>query len=182
MLIALYGQSRAGKDETARILQEQHGYEWRSFAANLREILLRIDPQIDWHNSKPFRYSEAIKHLGLDRTKEHYPESVELMIRLGQAVRDILGENSWVDAVLPWVSDPSIHFPENLVISDCRQPNEYERIKHYGGQIWKIIRPGTVARGMDNLLDTYQFDLVIHNSGSLDDLAVIVRTAIKKCE
>jgi hypothetical protein len=178
VIIGLYGESRAGKDSVAKILRTKHGYEWRSFATNLKQILWELDPWLLSPDGATVTYRNALEEHGPDGLKKNFPGAVDYMIRLGQSVRDILGENSWVDSVLPWVSNPSIHFPKNLVISDVRQPNEYDRIKDYDGQVWKIVRRGTVARGMDNLLEYREFDATLYNNGTHIDLINMVDECI----
>src|SRR3990170_1065838 len=96
MIVGLSGLSRSGKDSVAQILQKEEGYEWRSFASNLRAILLAINPyliEID------MRLQPAVADYGWDWVKEYAYESVEQMITLGQSVRDI-DPNFWVTPVL----------------------------------------------------------------------------------
>jgi hypothetical protein len=174
VIIGLYGESRAGKDSVAKILVNQHRYEWRSFAGNLRQILLQINPWLI-NNDSQVRYADAVRNYGLDYVKKNYPESVEYMISLGQSVRDIIGEDSWVDTILP--KQGELRY-KDLVISDVRQPNEYDRIKDYDGQVWKIVRRGTVARGMDNLLEYREFDATLYNNGTHIDLINMVDECI----
>lgn len=171
MIIGLHGESRVGKDSVAKILQKEEGYEWRSFASNLRAICLAINPYL---TEIDMRLQPAVADYGWDWVKEYSYDSVEMMINLGQSARDLLDPDIWVTPVMQ-----DLYPGSKVVISDVRQRNEAQAIKARGGQLWKIVRPGTVARGMDNLLDDYPFSLVIHNNGSLDDLAVIVRAAVK---
>ena len=169
MIIGLYGDSRSGKDTISRILVEQYQFEWRSFAAPLREILYQINPII---GPDGMTYQSSIRNYGLDWTKKHYPLSVEYMIRLGQAARDLLDENVWVSPVF---TDP---LPKNMVISDVRQPNEYEAITAAGGEIWKVVRPGTTRRGMDGLLDDCHFPVTVCNDSNYDDLTNLVKAEV----
>jgi hypothetical protein len=175
VIIGLTGISRSGKDSVAKILVEHHGYEWRSFAGNLRQILFQVNPWLHDDHGR-IRYADAVRDYGLDYVKKHYPESVEYMISLGQSVRDVLGEDSWVDTILP--KQGELRY-KDLVISDVRQPNEYDRIKSYDGQVWKVIRKGTVARGMDNLLDDCEFDATIYNNGTPEELEEMVKSCIE---
>lgn len=174
MIIGLHGESRAGKDTVAQILQDKHDFEWRSFAANLREILLRIDPFLCDDGGECLRYSTALRDYGLDGVKDLFPEAVEYMISLGQSVRDIIGEDSWVAPVLR-----DLDANRDFVISDVRQLNEAQGILHMGGEIWKITRPGTVARAMDHYLDDWDFHAEIDNSGNLEDLEAVVSGTLR---
>lgn len=163
MIIGLYGDSRAGKDTTARIMQEEFSFEWRSFAAPLRQILYNINPYLSDWAGEAVRYQDAIRDFGLDGTKKYFPESVDMMIALGQSVRDLIHEDAWIWSVF---TDP---LPKNMVISDVRQPNEYEAIINAGGEVWRIIRPGTTRREMDGLLDDRHFAITLYNNTNQDD-------------
>lgn len=170
MLIGLHGNSRVGKDSIACILQDKYDYEWRQFAKNLRLVLEAINPRLtqspDGYADRSYRH--AIEELGLDETKKRWPQSVDMMIGLGQAVRDLVHEDAWT-----W--GPLMDVPENLVISDVRQPNEAEKILALGGQLWRVERPtGSEKRGMDGLLDHFAFDVTIYNTGTLEDLVDVV--------
>lgn len=167
MIIGLYGDSGSGKDTIAKIALVKRGFDWRSFAVALREVLYQINP---WLPEIDMEYAEAIDNFGLDWVKKNSHLSVEYMIRLGQAARTIIDENVWVRPVL----DSNLPLPKNMVISDVRQPNEYEAIKNAGGEVWKVIRPGTVRRSMDGLLDHLYFPVTIYNGGDIDDLERIV--------
>jgi hypothetical protein len=116
----------------------------------------------------------AVAQYGWDKVKEKSHSSVEMMISLGQAVRDTIDLDAWVRPVMRGLEDPL----KRIVISDVRQPNEVEAITKLDGQIWKINRPGTIARSMDNYLEDYDFDVVIYNNGTLKDLSDIVKALI----
>lgn len=174
-LLALYGWSRSGKDSTARILVRDFGFEQRAMADRIRKILIGLDPKVALDNGDIMCLIELFEQCdhNWDTVKKVSKESVDLMIRLGQACRDVLGIDVWMNSVIP---------PDNktlrIVISDLRQPNEYEAIKERGGQVLKIVRPGTEKRGMDGLLDSYDFDAVIYNQGSLVDLKAMVQATV----
>ena len=86
-------------------------------------------------------------------------------------------------------------FP-NWLITDCRFPNEAESIKQRQGIIIRVNRPkkkveaenhliekilnetkdfGLVEHPSETALDDYNFDYVINNNGSIDDLIVKVK-------
>ncbi|MEG1679027.1 MAG: hypothetical protein RR326_02930 [Stenotrophomonas sp.] len=79
-------------------------------------------------------------------------------------------------AVLNWI-DPHL----DAVITDVRFPNEAAMIRQLGGQIWQIRRPGYEAGGTGHASDTdgseFSPDLVVTNSGSLEDLRATVLAA-----
>jgi hypothetical protein len=172
-IVGLYGDSRSGKDTTARIMQEM-GFEWRSFAAPLRQILYNIDPLI--HNVDGDVLGQLQHHVdsfGWDWVKKYAPVVVDQMISLGQSVRDLIHEDAWIWGV---IHDP---LPKYMVISDVRQPNEYDAIINAGGEVWRIIRAGTTRRAMDGLLDDRYFHCDLYNNGSEDDFRLIVRSNVE---
>lgn len=174
-LVGLYGKSRAGKDSVAEILVKDFGFKQKAMAGGIREILLGLNPIVKDNGGVVWELLDLYDqyHGDWDRIKAVCSESTELMIKLGQTCRNVLGETVWLDRVLP---DGPIE--GSICISDVRQPNEYMAIKARGGVIWKISRPGTKPRGMDGLLDRFEFDFHIENRGSLTDLRGSVQAAI----
>lgn len=175
MIIGLYGPSRAGKDSVAGYLVNDFGYEQRAMAAAIRAILLGLDPLLMDEEGNIWGLTDLFARCDgdWDQIKAESKESVDLMIRLGQTCRDVLGETVWLDVVMPPVNSA-----QKIVISDVRQPNEYRAIKERGGEVWKISKPDTEKRGMDGLLEGYEFDARIDNRGSLVDLRGIVQATI----
>lgn len=166
-LVGLYGPSRAGKDETAGFFVQDFGYEQRAQAAAIRTILLGLNPLISDDVGTVMTMQELFDHCDgdWDRVKAVSRDSVDYMIRLGQTCRDVIGLDVWLNTAIP-----SVNSKAKIVISDVRQPNEYEAIKARGGQVWKITRPGVEFRAMDGLLEGYEFDVTIDNRGTLADL------------
>lgn len=174
-IIGLYGDSRAGKDETAAILVADFGYEKRAQAAAIRRILLDLDPVIQGNNGTFYTMQHMFEACeeDWDKVKAFSSDSTDYMIRLGQSARDNLGINVWLEAAFP-----APNYMGKVVISDIRQVNEYEAVKARGGEVWRITRPGTVRRAMDGLLDHLTFDTHIRNIGSLADLRGLVQASI----
>lgn len=166
-LIGLHGLSRSGKDTVAGILVELYGYEQRVLAEPIRKILESMDLYVHTPNYTT-QLSFLVDQYGWEWVKEFYPETVDWMIGLGQAARDHIDEDIWLRPVLR-------NLKARTVISDVRQLNEAKAIREMGGKLWRVVRPGTEPRGMDSLLKAVEFDVVIHNNGSLTDLENAVR-------
>jgi hypothetical protein len=125
-----------------------------------------------------------------------------LLQRLGtEAIRDKVHQNAWVNALfadyqLKTVSSRPFHRTEllseegdgikfsreypNWVISDCRFENEAKAVKDKDGIVVRINRAsspkGTHASEVS--LDNWEFDYVLDNSGSLEELPEKVRTML----
>lgn len=181
MLIGLHGKSRSGKDSVAGVLVRKYGFTQVALATAIRELLLKLNPMLEDDNGN-LHSMQGLWHDNLkdwDMIKAESRESVELMIRLGQGARDIIGEDVWLSAAFPGMM--YFHSDGNVVVSDVRQPNEVEFIRRKGGELWYIERPElTESRGMDGLLKGVQFDEIILNNGTLADLEETVSQTFER--
>ena len=180
MIIGLSGKTGAGKDTVAQILVEEFGYKRVAFADKIKECLLALDPAI-WTNPNGLteRLSGMIKMMGWEQAKQH-PEVRRLLQRMGTEVgREILGGRTWINQVFYEINvDPF----RNWVVTDVRFVNEAaitnSSIKDR--QLWRIERdlPAINNHASETELDNWQFDKVIENNGTLEELAIKVREAM----
>jgi hypothetical protein len=97
-------------------------------------------------------------------------------------MRDGLHKNVWVNALMADYK-PGPFYPDvpaedhaklpNWIITDTRFPNEAQAIKDKGGMVIKVDRPGVGpvnGHPSEDALKDYNFDYVIHNNGSINDL------------
>jgi hypothetical protein len=120
---------------------------------------------------------------------ESYEEPMtvrDLLQILGtEAMRDGLHKNVWVNALMAdytptqvqWSQGPIGGYEDgplpNWIITDTRFPNEAQAIKDKGGLVIKVDRPGVGpvnGHPSEDALKDYNFDYVIHNDGSINDL------------
>lgn len=103
----------------------------------------------------------------------------ELLQKVGtECMRDCLHENVWVNALFAdYECTHSDHSPHGFdysqwLITDTRFPNEAQAIKSKGGIIVKVTRPGEQqgTHPSETALDDWDFDVVIENNGSIEDL------------
>lgn len=180
MIIGISGYARSGKDTVASIL-ENAAYEKVAFADKPRQALLALNPIIffDTISFQPVRYNEILDMVGYERAKTLYPEIRHLLQRFTTQVgRDLINKNIWVDLVIPDITRST---NSNFVISDCRFPNEAAAIKEAGGQIWRVVRPGVEAANKhvsEHALEGYEFDHLVVNDGTIEDLSSKVLSLI----
>lgn len=137
-LVGLCGLAQSGKDTFAGYL----GYRRIAFADPLKELALACNPLVwtddDW-STHTLRW--IVETYGWEAAKQMrcaYGKDVRQLLQdLGVGVRDILGPDTWVDAAFR-TYDPAVA----TVITDCRFPNEFERIRSLGGVIVRIERHG----------------------------------------
>ncbi|MFF7021438.1 hypothetical protein ACFY97_10525 [Streptomyces klenkii] len=169
-LIGLAGAARSGKDATASFLVEM-GWQRKAFADPIREFLYRMDLWLADGEGGSLPLNAIVDERGWEAAKEEHYEVRGLLQRCGtEAGRELLGPDVWVDAlfkdVLPGVP---------TVISDVRFPNEARAIKERGGLVVQVRRPKQIliegaAHISENALADWDFDVILLNTGTLDDL------------
>jgi|DEB3_MinimDraft_2_1074329.scaffolds.fasta_scaffold10188_2 hypothetical protein len=198
MIIGLVGFIGAGKGTVRDILVREHGYHGFAFADALKDAVSIIFTwprgllEGDSNASRAFRER-------VDPWWSHklgYEVTPRLILqRMGtEACRNGIADNIWVAAL-----EKRIHGYQDVVISDCRFPNEVNFIRSVGG---KVIR---VKRGEDpiwyndalstnlvgiNIMEDYnvhesewawigqKIDAQIDNEGTLDDLKSNVKLTL----
>lgn len=141
MIIGLTGRKRSGKSTAARYLVENHEFTELSFAEPLKRMALAVDPRVG-PESDPVRLSEAVGVWGWEEAKDRFPEVRRFLQRLGtEGVRDILGEDLWVEQVHNQLWDLDLNHT-SIVIADVRFENEARLIRDWGGVVVEIQRRG----------------------------------------
>lgn len=193
MIIGISGKAQSGKDTVSKMIRytiwyynisqrlkpfgvdhytecynnssilSKHWYH-TSFANKLKRCLselLRVNPKdfenIDFKNSQ-------IKWLGITVR--------ELLQKFGTAIRNEVCDDFWVKACLK-----DYEKGDNWLISDVRFKSEAKGIKDLDGIILRVNREGAGAGNhiSEVDLDDYQFDYVIDNNGSMEDLLFKVK-------
>lgn len=175
-LIGLVGYAQHGKDSVGNVLVTKMGYERFAFAEALRRSVVVLDPIVDFEPTLgPVRYSQLLEQVGYEEAKKR-PEVRRLLQVMGtEVVRDIIGPNSWVNALdisRILQSDNPDH-----VITDVRFPNEFNYVKENRGTIVAVNRVGFdngIAKDHPSEAHIAQLmadaDLTIYNTGTLADL------------
>ena len=112
----------------------------------------------------------------------------DFLQKLGtDGLRDGLHENVWVNALMAnykpidYNDDVQPELP-NWIITDTRFPNEAEAIKKAGGIIIRINRIGVKPindHPSEVSLDKWDFDHIITNDGSLEDLERKIKNVLQ---
>lgn len=175
MIIGLSGYAQSGKDSVAKILVEEYGYTRIAFADKIKELLYEMNPRV---NDRQLQ--QWVDTQGWDATKE-ISEVRMLLQNLGVGARKVFGENFWVrEALNTMIHKLNVDF--NYVITDVRFTNEANMIKANDGHIWRVERPGINPVNdhvSESELNAWNFDELIYNAGTLEDLAEIVRSSME---
>ncbi|MCY9372687.1 dephospho-CoA kinase [Bacillus haynesii] len=127
MKIALTAPLRAGKSLAASYISLHYDFQPFAFGDELKDAFHRAFPHVP-RNPKP---------------RAHYQ-------KFGQWAREAFGEDVWIDALMPKIAAYLERHPcdcgstalkNRVIIDDCRQPNEYKRLKDEGFVFVRITAP-----------------------------------------
>ena len=187
-VIALTGPARAGKTTVAgmiaEVLGDSQSVRVEAFADRLKISAARAlgfsgTPEELIANMDALKTGGHLVVSGGDLPAPFIVSGRQFLQRYGtEAHRDIFGPDFWIDAILPpgGRCDADV-----LVIHDLRFDNEARRVHDYGGEVWKIERPGatlTADHPSEAGIDRSLIDRVIVNDGSLPRLRAAVAAAL----
>lgn len=197
MLIGLHGKARVGKDTVYEMLAED--FEYSPFSTVRRDafadrLKIAAARSLGYHGDDKdgIAMMNLLKLEGSEITV-FIPTTTDGTGGIGKAFtgreylqwfgteghRDVFEPDFWVNAVLPhnWVDDPE----EVLVITDVRFPNEAERIRDLGGDVWLIERPeveGDDSHASEQVLPFDLLDYTIVNDSTLEELRAQVHIGL----
>jgi hypothetical protein len=190
MIIGICGLIGSGKDTIADYLVNIHEFRRDSFAATLKDAVAAVfgwdrimlegrtkssrewREQVDpwWAQRLGIPYLTprwVLQHWGTDLCRRHFHDDI------------------WIASLENKLRTTQ----DDVVISDCRFPNEIQGIRHAGGTVIRVVRGpdpewfACAQTSSDKMPVLYpevhaseyswantQFDTVIQNNGSLDDL------------
>jgi hypothetical protein len=171
-------------------MEEQSGWEIKKWAGKLKYIASIITGiPVEKFEDQEFKKTNLGPEWGMTVR--------DLLQKLGtEAMRDGLHKNVWVNALMADYKIHPEHFNDiangretgdgypNWIITDTRFPNEAQAIKDKGGMVIKVDRPGVGpvnGHPSEDALKDYNFDYVIHNDGSINDLDNKVVEFINNC-
>ena len=161
-IIGLVGYAGSGKDEAAKNMP---GWTRVSFADPVRAMALAIDPIILIATPSGVRLSELVETVGWASAKKH-EEVRRLLQRIGtEAVRDIIGKDTWLKLAKAKIGE--IDGP--VVITDVRFGNEAELIRSLGGKLIRIVREGVGpvnSHVSDSGIASIAVDAIVPNFGT----------------
>jgi hypothetical protein len=176
MIIGLVGFIGSGKGTVADLLVKDHGYRKFAFADALKDAVATIFMwprgllEGDSNASRTFRET-------VDPWWSHklgYEVTPRLILqKFGtEACRHGIADNIWIAAL-----EKRIHGYEDVVISDCRFPNEIDFIRSVGGKIIHVSRgkyPSTEELAKMHISETAWTDIfpdyTVFNNGTLAEL------------
>lgn len=184
-------------------LEESSGWEIKKWAGKLKEVATLLtgipaekfeDQEFKKTNLGPewdYEVQEFIEQ-GVYHTVKKQMTVRDLLQKLGtEGLRNGLHPNTWVNALMAdyvpvpqvghYVTEENDYAYPNWIITDTRFENEAQAIKSHGGIVIRVNRPGigpTNGHASEVGLEGYDFDYVITNDGTINDLVEMVREVL----
>jgi len=194
-IIGVVGWIGSGKDTVADHLVSHHNFKRESFAGSLKDAVSAVfgwDRQLLEGATKEARaWREKVDQWWADRLQiENLTPRLVLQLWGTEVCRQNFHNDIWIASLEKKLDNADT----NIVISDCRFPNEVEAIHKMGGSVYWVQRGEkppwyNIAKGasMGNAKDLEQikalnihasewawlntnFDYIIDNNGTLEDL------------
>lgn len=190
MIIGICGLIGAGKDTAADYLVNFHGFRRDSFAASLKDAVAavfgwdrdmlegRTKHAREWREEIDPWWSQRLNMPGL---------TPRLILQLWGT--EVCRQNFHDDIWIASLENRLRKSEDNIVISDCRFPNEIEAIRNVGGRVIRMLRGPdpewfVTARYYPEKMQIAwpeihaseyswaktNFDVVIENNSSIDNL------------
>ena len=163
-IIGINGYAGVGKDAVAKIIQElQPDKNWqiKKFSGKLKQMAsLLTGVSVEKFEQQEFKQNRFLP-IG-----DKMYQVREFLQYLGtECVRDLLGKDVWVNALLKDYKPK-----ENWIITDMRFPNELQGVYDKLGITLRVERVGIKpinAHPSETALDNHLFDWIIENKSSL---------------
>jgi len=141
MIIGIVGNIGEGKDTVAEYLETNHNFKRESFAGTLKDAVSAIfgwDRELLEGKTKESReWREQVDHWWSERL--NIPElTPRLVLQLWGT--EVCRKNFHGDIWIASLENKLRNVTGNVVISDCRFPNEFTAIKNAGGIIIRVKR------------------------------------------
>lgn len=176
MIIGLVGFIGSGKGTVRDILVREHGYHGFAFADALKDAVATIFTwprgllEGDSNASRAFR--ERIDPWWSHKLGYEVTPRLILQKMGTEACRNGIADNIWIAAL-----EKRIHGYEDVVISDCRFPNELDFVRSAGGIIVQVSRgvpPTEEELSKMHISETaWNYvvpDYIVYNDGTLQEL------------
>ena len=172
LIVGVSGHLRCGKDVIASFLTKHYGFERHAFADTLKdEVEARFPRTLAAYLRRAFPDGSVDARRLVRVVKDEFARS--LLQEYGTGVRRQDDPDYWVTT---WAKKLMVIAPSRVVAPDVRFPNEAERIRHFGGYVVKVERPGqnpgaVITHASEDFARTFtDWDHVFVNDGTIADI------------
>ena len=212
MIIGVCGLIGAGKDTIADYLVNVHEFRRESFANTLKDAVAAV---FGWDRTLLEARTKEARHWR-EQVDTWWSQRLDIPHLTPRWVlqywgTDVLRQHFHDDIWVASLENKMRKTKDDIVISDCRFPNEIRAIKNQGGLVIRVVRgedpawmeaavahmkgPNTIGWALGkSILDTFNihaseyswaatdFDAVIDNNGSIDSLYLQVDGVAKSVQ
>ena len=188
MIIGVVGYISSGKGTVGDILEREHGYKKFAFADALKDAVASIFVwprgllEGDTNASRAFR--ERVDPWWSNKLGYEVTPRLILQKMGTEACRHGIADNIWIAAL-----EKRMQGYDDVVISDCRFPNEIDFIRSAGGVIVRVKRgedPSPEELSKLHISETawnsYLPDRIIHNDKDIEGLKLCVKDILTDLE
>lgn len=141
MILAICGFIGSGKDTVADYLVEQHGFQQVSFAQSLKDSVSAVfgwnRDLLEGRSPESRKWREQVDEWWAERLgMPHLTPRWVLQYWGTEVARGGFHDDIWIAALEKKMSSSTA----NMVISDCRFPNEVTALKRMGGWLIHVTR------------------------------------------
>jgi hypothetical protein len=175
LLLALTGYATSGKDAFADCLVEKYHYTKFGWADAIYSFCLDINPYIwrpAWNKWPWQRLADIVGEIGWTEAKK-IKQVRELLQLVGTSAREHMGEDVWVNALIPKVKKV-LQTGGHVAITNTRFKNEARAVAELDGNVVKISRPGVgpVNSHISDAGEAFRYAIAeVENEGSIEELA-----------
>jgi hypothetical protein len=188
MIIGIVGYIGSGKGTVGDILVQEHGYRQFAFADALKDATAQIFlwPRglLEGDSVASRNFREQVDPWWSEKFGYEVTPRLILQKMGTEACRHGIADNIWIAAL-----EKRIQGYEDVVITDCRFPNEIDFIRSAGGAIIRVRRgedPTNEELAKLHISETAwkdcKFDATIYNESTIDELKEGTRKVLTMLE
>lgn len=141
MIISIAGFISSGKDTIADYLIKEHGFRKESFAGALKDAVCQIfgweRELLDGLTQESREWRNQVDQWWAKRLDMPYLTPRWVLQYWGtEVIRNNFHDDMWIAAVERRI----MNNPGDIVITDCRFPNEFKCLKNAGGSMIRVFR------------------------------------------
>ena len=203
MIIGICGFIGSGKDTIADYLTNFHGFRRESFANSLKDAVAHVfgwdRTMLEGRTKQAREWREQVDPWWAERLNmPHLTPRWVLQFWGTEVCRKAFNDDIWIASLENKLRNSG----DDIVISDCRFPNEIKSIKDAGGIVIRVVRGpepewygvaknankgAPIAQGLLNDLGIHasetawvgtKFDVILDNNGTIDDLYAQIKPLI----
>jgi hypothetical protein len=172
MLIGLSGKIGSGKNTAAILLREEHPqFIEVAFAENVKKVVAILTGTTFEENMDREKRKRRIEAFGATLG--------ELQQKVGNGMRQTVGTNVWIQAVMsnlsPYTIITDVRFPDEVkaieqaggIVIRIERTEEHQKVHDLKGEFLNDMRPRNDIT--ETALDDYPFERKVMNNGTLEE-------------